>query len=371
MNTLLREFEERDWPDLVRFYEEFYRPGYILTKREFFDWNFCSSLRPDERCGQRLILDDNRVVGVMGALSWPLQVNHRQEIGEYNINLYLDPAYRGQRMGQRLLESVCSGYRYSISSGYHERTLSMYERLGTVYHWNMLRFTKCIDPVVCEALLHDTTSVAGAGEEAGRLAVRNIRTSSNTVLPQPSFTFERVSRFDADWDAAWEGLRQGYGFTTWRSAEFLNWRYIDYPYPLYECYLARQGAGIAGLVVLRVEPAAFGPVLRIVDLICDAEGRPEILAFCDDFAKQGKVVFIDFIFCGEMDFSQLKAAGYVELSDQSSGATLLPMDFNPLRYRSVLPILVTLRDPEDSAAAEIERGAFYFVKGDGDQDRAN
>jgi len=371
MNTVLREFEEPDWSDLVRFYEEFYRPGYVLTKRDFFDWNFFSPLRPDNRCGQRLIVADTSVVGVMGAVSWPLQVNQRREIGEYNINLYLDPAHRGQRMGQRLLESVCSGYRYSISSGYNERTLSMYERLGRVYHWNMQRFTRCIEPVVCEALLQDTSRHAGAGEEAGRLAESQISESASVALSQPTFTFERVKRFEMEWDDAWEHLRQSYGFTSWRSAQFLNWRYVDYPYSLYECYIARKGERIAGLVVLRVESAQFGSVLRIVDLICTGEGCTEILAFCEQFAKQRSVVFIDFIFRGEMDFAQLRTAGYVELKDESSGATLLPMDFNPLRYRGTLPILVTLRDLQDSASAEIERGAFYFVKGDGDQDRAN
>ena len=371
MNAVLRDFEEHDWSDLVRFYEEFYRPDYILTKRDFFNWNFFSPLRPDNRCGQRLIVADNRVVGIMGALSWPLQVNRKQEIGEYNINLYLDPAQRGQRMGQRLLESVCSGYRYSISSGYNERTLSMYERLGRVYHWPMRRFTRILDPVVSEKLMNETVRLAGASDETSKRAASQIRDSASVSLLLPALTFKRIKRFGFEWDQAWEHIRQEYGFTTWRSAKFLNWRYADYPYPLYDCYLARNGERIAGLVVLRVECATFGSVLRIVDLICTDEGRREILAFCEDFARQRDVVFIDFIFRGQVDFSQLEGAGYVELKDELSGGTLMPMDFNPLRYRSMLPILVALTDLNDPAAAEIERGAFYFVKGDGDQDRAN
>jgi GNAT superfamily N-acetyltransferase len=371
MNTTLRDFEEADWPDLVRFYEEFYRPDYILTKRHFFDWNFFSPLRPDHRCGQRLIVNDSRVVGVMGAVSWPLQVNQKQEIGEYNINLYLDPAHRGQQMGQRLLESVCSGYQYSISSGYNERTLSMYERLGRVYHWPMLRFTRFLDPVVAEELMKETSRITDAGEETSKRAASLIGESASVSLPLPTLTFKRIERFDFEWDEAWQQIRAGYGFTTWRSARFLNWRYADYPYPLYDCYLARKSERITGLVVLRVECAPFGSVLRIVDLVSTLEDRLEIFAFVEDFARQRKVVFIDFIFRGQMELSQLDSAGYVELKDEVSGATLLPMDFNPLRYRSLLPILVTLTDRNHPAVAEIERGDFYFVKGDGDQDRAN
>lgn len=367
----LSEFAEHHWPDMVRFYREFYGPGYIFTRREFFNWNFFSPLRPDGRCGQRLMLDGDKIIGIMGLLPWPLQANGRQDIGEYNINLYLDPAYRGHRMGQRLLESVAAGYSYSISNGFNERTLSMYKRLGKVYHWKMFRFIKCLDVERLEGLIREAPGFSELDDEIKRQAIDDIRESAAASTDIPSLTFERVERFGGEWDAAWDGIRKAYGFTTWRNARFLNWRYIDYPFPLYKCYLARRGTQIIGLVVLRVESPSFGAVLRIVDLVCAGEAQSEVLAFTERLAREHNAVFLDFIFQGAMSLRPLEENGYRELRDHASGAQLLPMDLNPVRYRDDIPILITFLNREDPACAEVERGSFYLVKGDGDQDRAN
>src|SRR5687767_12685113 len=92
-----RLFEPADWSELVRFYETFYRPGYIYSNRRFFDWAFNSPFAKGS--GQRLLLDLNRIVGIMGCLPWPLQVQGERVLGQCNINLLVDPAYRGQRLG--------------------------------------------------------------------------------------------------------------------------------------------------------------------------------------------------------------------------------------------------------------------------------
>jgi GNAT superfamily N-acetyltransferase len=368
---LCREFAEPDWNDTVRFYKEFYGSEYIFTRREFFNWNFFSPLRPDARCGQRVAVDGDKVIGVMGVLAWPLQIQGRPNIGEYNINLYLDPTYRGHRLGQRLLENVCDGYAYSISSGYNERTFSMYERLGRVYHWEMLRLIKCFDAEACQKLMESATRFAELDAPAKRSASALIAESVATTLDAPKLAFEKVKRFDAAWDVAWERIRRSYGFTTWRSAAFLNWRYIDYPYPLYTCHVARDREEIVGLIVLRVEAPQLGTIIRIVDLVCTDEARGEMLAFAERFAKERGAIFMDFIFQGAMDFPLLARSGYRELIERTSGAQLLPIDFNPLRHRDGIQILVTFLEREDAACAEVERGDFYLVKGDGDQDRAN
>ncbi len=56
---------------------------------------------------------------------------------------------------------------------------------------------------------------------------------------------------------------------------------------------------------------------------------------------------------------------FLELSETAK------MDFNPIRHRDRIDTSVAFFDPDDPAYAEIERNYCYFVKGDGDQDRAN
>jgi len=367
---ILREFEEEDWSDLVRFYEEFYRPGYIFTNREFFDWNFYSPLRPDERCGQRLLVDDGKVVGVMGAVSWPLQVGGRPRMGECNVNLFLDPACRGRRLGQKLLHDVFSGYDYSLSLGYNRQTLSMYEREGEVSTSRLRRFIKVVDERAAQKLVEDAPAFGETSEEMKGRINENIKTSAAVKRAPAESRFERVTRFRGAWDATWERMRTGYGFTTWRSAEFLNWRYIDYPFPLYECFVTCSGERIDGLVSLRLESPPFGNVLRIVDLVTTKGGCRELLAHTVALARRHDAVFVDFIFQGQMDLEALADAGFFEFADEESGRAFVPMDLNPPRWRDEILFLVVFRE-NDPAFRQLEQGEFYFVKGDSDQDRAN
>jgi GNAT superfamily N-acetyltransferase len=370
MDLSCREFEDRDWPDMVRFYKQFYREDYIFTQRKFFDWNFSSPLRPDSRSGQRLILDGEKIVGIMGMLPWPIQLNGRMELGEYNINLYLDATYRGQGMGQRLLESVCSGYRYSMSNGYATKTLTMYQRIGHVHEWQMARFVRPIQRDACHKLL-ETSSAYVLLEDTDRCAlVKRLEACAARELPSQVSTVERVTRFDARWDEAWEALRGLYGVTTWRSSAFLNWRYIDYPYPLYHCFVTRGGSLATGMIALRLETPATGNVVRIVDLIAGQGDTEGLLSHAEAFARSHEAIFIDYIQSQPRETALLDRTGYADFAD-AQGVGYIPMDLNPIRHRQIR-CLITLVDPQHEArSAEIENGSFYFVKGDGDQDRAN
>jgi hypothetical protein len=365
-----REFEERDWPELVRFYEKFYRPGYVLAQRKFFDWNFCSPLRQTEQSGQRILLDGSRVIGIMGSVAWPIQSHNRQVMGQCAINLFLDPSYRNRGLWRPLLNRVCLDSPYTVSSGYAEHTLPMYRGFGRVYHWQLRRVVKCLDAKGCEELMRETPSFSTLSDYKARQALEQLRSSAATSAGSGQFVVKRVQRFGDEWDAGWCEMRSRYGFTTWRSADFLNWRYIDYPFPLYRCYVAYDGEQIAGLLVLRVESPAFGSVVRVIDLVCQRGAEPGMLAGAEELAKDLRATFVDFVFQGAANAAELGAAGYSELVDDD-GATLLPMDFNPVRHRERILTLILVRDPADLAAAELERGAFYLVKGDSDQDRAN
>ena len=368
---LLRPFEARDWPDMVRFYEEFYRPGYIFTNPAFFEWNFASPLRPDKRSGQRLALDQDKIIGIIGVLAWPLQVAGAETRGQIPINLYLDPAYRGQPLlGQRLFQSGTFGYRYSLSLGYRARTLSMFKRMGKVYHWHMRRFVKCLDAERATTLLAESPHFTTLGLAEQEAVSSRVQHSTTISTPAPSLIIQRQERFDATWDEAWEEIRQGYGFTTWRTSAFLNWRYIDYPVPLYTCLVARDGARIAGLIVLRIETPPSGTIVRIVDWVAGTRARRDLLAAAEQVAREHTAIFLDYIAAGELDETLLAEAGYQEFSAMN-GAMLLPVDFAPIRHRDSILGLVTFLDRNDPSCTDFDQGRYYFVKGDGDQDRAN
>jgi GNAT superfamily N-acetyltransferase len=367
---MLKTFEESDWPDMVRFYEHFYRPGYIFTNRAFFDWNFASPLIAGGPSGQRLLVDDNKIIGIMGALVWPFQARNKATLGECNINLFIDPAYRGRHLSDRLLDNVSLGYKYSLSNGYNARTLSMYERLGKVYAWRMRRFTKCFQSRVIEELACGTPRFIAQKAENQNAVRYLVSASLKLIAMPPSLFYRRVKLFDIEWDIAWDDIRTNYGFTTWRSSQFLNWRYINYPFPLYECYYGIEDGTIKGLVVLRQEVTTYGPIVRIIDLVAYEPYRSDMLSFIEGYCRSLRAVFVDYFAAGAINCNILRDHGYLELQDPD-GAALLPMDFNPIRHREAILSLILFRDKDDPAFSDFEHYDFYIVKGDSDQDRAN
>ncbi len=370
-DSILRPFEERDWPDMVRFYEEFYRPGYIFTQRPFFDWNFTSPLRPDDRSGQRLALDHDKIIGIVGVLAWPLQVAGAETHGQILINLYLDPAYRARPfLGQRLLQSGTFDYRYILTLGYRARILPMLKRMGRVYHWHMRRFVKCLDAGRTTRLLDESPRFARLDAAEQKAVSTRVQESAAVSTPAPTLIVRRQERFDTTWDEAWQEIRQGYGFTTWRHSAFLNWRYIDYPRPLYTCLVVSDGPRPTGLVVLRIETPPIGTIVRIVDLVATDSARHDLLAVTEQVAQEHNAIFIDYIAAGALDETLLAEAGYREFADEQ-GAMLLPVDFAPIRHRATIHALVTFFDRTDPGCTDFDSGRFYVVKGDGDQDRAN
>ena len=360
-----RAFRESDWPEMVRFYERCYRPRYVFTDRRFFEWNFHSPLRPDGRCGQHLALCGPEIVGIMGAIAWPLQVAGRPALGEYNVNLLVDERHRGHRLSERLLDLACSGYPYSISSGYTLRSRSLYERRGRVHGWQMRRFVKAVDPDGMRRLLQAGHEWETMPPERQR-ALLDLIDESAAVSGRASRRLPRIQRFGSEWDRTWERLRGRYGFTTWRGAAFLNWRYIDYPYPLYTCHADEDA-----LVVVRVEPTLAGPVMRLVDLVCTEGADREALAFVSELAVRQGVTMIDYLAVGGPHEAAAAAAGYRELENGEAESMPLPMDFAPMRNRPRMRLLALLLDDGGPGDSQLARGDCYFVKGDGDQDRAN
>lgn len=365
-----RSFEERDWSELVRFYEEFYKPGYIFTKREFFDWNFAKPPKIVEGAGQSLVLEGNKVIGILGGLPWPLQVNGQFESVISVINLYLDPNYRGQRLGQRLVKNFITLKNQVMGIGVNPQTFSLYERLGKLVTCAVKRFTRPLNPTALSKLMSLNPRYRELTEEDKGYARLCLKEHWAIEIPSTQLKFRRVERFDDEWNEAWDDIRQHYGYTTWRNSQHLNWRYIDYPYPLYECYFAYDNGQIVGLAVLRNETSEYGPLVRLIDYVALPEYHKDILSFTVEYSKRKGAILLDYFAGGQLNEEELEENGFYEPNDRS-GATLLPMDFNPIRNRDNMQMFAVFRDRNDPKQKELIEGNFYFVKGDSDQDRAN
>ncbi len=389
----IRLFRDDDWSAVSHFYESRYREGYILAQRDYFDWAFDRSpFLQDGEHGQRLVADPARphgehVVGVTGESPWPIQIGGERRMSQCTFNVLLDEEYRRSTLGYRLMTRAALGYPFTLAIGVRPIVPRLSARAGRVFSFEMDRWARVLDLDACERLVRASGPYAEMDDAEQTFApVLLAEAARAPAAPAPpGARLERVERLGADWDAAWERIRPAYGVTTWRSAAFLNWRYADYPYPIYETrvlYLpdAHGGERVAGFVALREERPAFGRVLRIVDLVAEEGARGALLALVEREARRRECALVDFVAGGRADEEALAGAGY-RTFDVEGWEGLLPFIMDPPKWRRQrVASLFALPAPAhyDTAryghvprpTAEVEAGAFYFTKGDGDLDRA-
>lgn len=96
----------------------------------------------------------------------------------------------------------------------------------------------------------------------GRVA----RVSDGPVEPPSGFSdFQPIRRFGPEFNAFFERIAPAFPGIFWRDAEYMNWRYIDFPYRRYACFARRIEERIVGVVVLSIDDVHS----RIVDLLWD------------------------------------------------------------------------------------------------------
>ncbi len=379
-NPEIRLFREDDWPAVAHYYESRYRSGYILSHRTYFDWWFGSPFRPDSRHGQRLVVDptrapEERVVGACGAVPWPLQVAGEQTAAQCLFNLLLDRQYRRGTLGYRLLSETTYDLPYTMAVGVRPIVLRLMPRVGPTLSFEMHRPVRVLDLDACRSLF-EGSSVAermGVAERTDALDALSAAAAAPCAPAPAGARLERAEGFGDEWDAAWGRIRPHYGTTTWRSAAFLNWRYTEYPYPIYEPHVLRDADGrAAGLVVLREEQPPFGSAVRVVDAVAEGGAMGPLLALVEEEARRRGAAFVDSVVGGRRDGAALAAAGYRELAVEG-WESLLPADLNPVRWRKRRITSFLTRpgaaDAEGHPPPEVE-GDLYFVKGDSDLDRA-
>ncbi len=380
--AVIRSFRESDWEELTRFYQSRYRPGYILSGRAFFDWCFDSPFRPDERHGQRLVVDEGRpegeqIVGKIGVMLWPIQLGGKRVLAQCPFNTYLDEDYRKGLLAYRLLTGAHFDLPYTMALNVKPEVIRMLmlRRAGEKYSWLMRRPIRVLDAEACAEIVASSPHIEGMAETERADTLAAVAEAAAPAAPAPEGSrLERVERFGEEWDAAWERIRTRYGVTAWRDAAFLNWRYADYPFEIYETHALRSADGrITGFVALREETPPFGTVLRIVDYVAEDGADAALLAHVEAVARERGAAFIDYVCSGRLSEEALAEAGYREW-EPAEGESLFPMDFNPLRWRTHkiggffgLP---DIDDGADPTNQEMLGGDFYFIKGDADLDRA-
>ncbi|MBK8251909.1 MAG: GNAT family N-acetyltransferase [Polyangiaceae bacterium] len=88
----------------------------------------------------------------------------------------------------------------------------------------------------------------------------------STVEPPSGFSdFQPVRRFGAEFNAFFERIAPAFPGIFWRDAEYMNWRYVDFPARRYACFARQIEGRTVAVLVVSIDDVHS----RIVDLLWD------------------------------------------------------------------------------------------------------
>lgn len=275
---------------------------------EEFDWWF-------ERnpAGPRLIslvLDDGRVAGASAMSFFRMHLNGEEREVAFALDAATHPDYRG-----RGLWSVLELHNEDLSA-----------REGA------------------PAALGFTNPVAGP-ILVGKLGWRDLAQlrlwARPTIVPGGGRGVVPLGRFGPETDALYAEQRDGWGNHLVRTAEHLNWRYVDAARP-YQRFAVRRRGRLAGYAVLTEKEYAGRRVGAVADLVGSPGARRALLARCARAARG--------------------VPALVALVSPAERRTFLASGFVPT-HKTIRFIGKPL---EDGIELPAERGAWHFTLGDTD-----
>jgi hypothetical protein len=343
---------------LKRFWARTYRPDYVLCRDEtLLKWQFRG---PGDREGNaafnvKLALLDEEVVGSLGYIPVEVSLKGSHVRGAWLANWMVADSHRRLGLGPLLIRELSRQFDALLNGGPNEDARSVLSRMDWINLGPLRRYLAVLDTDVAAGLLQLPrlswpAPVSGRGGSALGVSVGS------------------VSRFDLESTRMWDAFCSQLGAGTRRSAEYLNWRYVDHPVWQYRCFEARSGAELTGIAVYRVEQVRDQPtrVGRIVELIGDEPSGAALIDAIVSDARHERVAVVDF-FCSSPHVSQaMSSSGF--LPDEHPIAAGFPMLFQPLdRRRTAIHFMARLAVPR----AAVDIPLWYVTKSDADQDRPN
>ncbi len=221
-----------------------------------------------------ICLQKGRIVGHVGALAALAAAQGEVIPICWGRDLIVAPEARRLGAGPLLvMTAVRDAQRPFLVAGLNDEAYALYRQLGFHDGGTIPLFVK-----VRNALrLLDTMpwpplkrrAVAGLVMAAQRLANRpRRRERSLTVTP--------LERFDEEFDRWWAGVEPAFPCVVRRTSATLTWRYRDHPSHRYQCFAARKGHELRGVVVVRHGRSRGLPAGFISELLAHPQDRPAL-----------------------------------------------------------------------------------------------
>ncbi len=220
-----------------------------------FEWLYRSGPHGEGKAWLAQELHSGELMGVAAAFPRQIFVSGKVEMGCVLGDFCVSPKYRSLgpalQLQRKCMEAISTGNQNGeFSRGYDLPSTSMlavYKRLGVQTNVPFVRMTRLLRS------RRKVESRVGPGAAANAVsavidAVLSLSGGSRVAHSDAKIAMWR-ERFGDEFTQLADRVRDQWGVCTNRSADFLNWRYLDHPKRKYQVATARRGGKLAGYVI--------------------------------------------------------------------------------------------------------------------------
>jgi len=211
------------------------------------------------------------IVGQYAAMPVRLTVNGREIDGAWGMDVMVAPERQRQGLGEVLFRTWDRNVGASLGLGLSESSYRLFQKL----HWPDVGPVPClVKPLSRRALRRPHWPVA-VNRFVSYVTLPWIRLVARSRPLQGEV--EVIRQFDDSFTRLWERVQPHFGFAVKRSAQYLNWKYIQAPHVRYHIAALKRDGDTAGYAVYRHVLEPRGRVTVLVDFLADPEDEKGLL----------------------------------------------------------------------------------------------
>ena len=312
----IKRYENEDLSLVKEFYERSY-PGDLGRKIEAFRWITGNNpfRAPKNSCV--LILNHGKVVGYCGIMPMKFYLNGQPFMAIFGQEILVDPSFRGQGLGSKLIRELKSSKYFWISLWFNENLLPILQKEGklNIGYFRPLKKIFRMDNLL-KLKAQEWMNHRIIENLLTRLAKRYNRYKLNHEKKYEGdpYHIEPIVRFGSEHDDFFFRVVKHFRLISDRTSQTLNWKYIDIPHRRFYAFGVRKDKAMVGYIVIGVEQREQS-IKRglIADILIDpkeSEAIGSLLKVSEDLFMREEV---DFSVC-QLSFPMfqkgMKARGY-------------------------------------------------------------
>lgn len=328
MITLRRAVYD-DIPDIMRFMDEHWKPGNILTKnREFFEWQFLDG----DKLNMFLGVDDEsgKIYGMMGAIVYSRSPNPDISGCTWQVIKSSNPML-GVELSDYLYAQLNG--RYACAAGLSDKAVRLYELLGYTIT-EMDHYYRLVDREDYK-IARVADKVIPAAEETGYTLERIFSVEEmKQIIPEEMLAAQLMSK----------------------DYYYIENRYFKHPIYHYDIWKIVDAEGNSySVLITRDEKMRDRRVCEIIDHYGRVEDLGRIARALDRLMKENGYEFVD-VYSYGIPIEIYEQGGFLRCDKNSEN--IIPNYFHPFVQENISLRMIKYEFPE-----------LRLFRGDGDQDR--